>query len=206
LTLILKEELTMTRNTFAYGNFAINEIEYITNAAGTYFWKVENGKKTRISRSEYELAFEAYTNPAEDDLEDLDEEALVREAQKEMAEVSDRQAEEAINKPKTRKPRSRAAKTLVIDGVEIGLTEKHLMLLHAMPKSNFWDNGLDSCPWTFSVVDAVEGEMSAMAAGAVISTLREKGIILVGVGATKKERWIEFTDLGKKVAAELGIN
>lgn len=199
----------MTRNgVFAENpNFIVNEIEYITNAAGTYFWKVENGKKTRIGRSEYELAFEAYTDlAAEDDLEDLDEQELVREAQKELAEASDRQAEEAINKPKARKPRSRAAKTLVIDGVEIGLTEKHLMLLHAMPKSNFWDNGLDSCPWTFSVVDAVEGEMSAMAAGAVISTLREKGIILVGIGATKKERWIEFTDLGKKVAAELGIN
>lgn len=199
----------MTRNDIFAGtpNLIVNGIEYIANAAGTYFWKVENGKKTRISRSEFELAYEAYTDlAAEDDLEELDEQELVREAQKEMAEASDRQAEEAINKPKTRKPRSKAVKTLVIDGVEIGLTEKHLMLLHAMPKSNFWDNGLDSCPWTFSVVDAVEGEMSAMAAGAVISTLREKGIILVGIGATKKERWIEFTDLGKKVAAELGIN
>ena len=189
-------------------NFVINEIEYITNAAGTYFWKVENGKKTRISRSEYELAFEAYINSTEDDLEgleELDEQELVREAQREMAEASDRQAEEAINKPKKTYKRSRAAKTLVIDGVEIGLTEKHLMLLHAMPKSGFWDNGLSSCIWTFALVDAVEGGMSAMAVGAIISTLREKGIILVGIGATKKEKYIELTDFGKKVATELGI-
>lgn len=187
-------------------NFVINGIEYTTNAVGTYFWKIENGKKTRISRSEYELAFEAYTDPIEDAELEFDEQELVREAQREMAEASDRQAEEAMNKPKKTYKRSRAAKTLVIDGVEIGLTEKHLTLLHAMPKSGFWDNGLSSCIWTFALMDAVEGEMSAMAMGAVISTLREKGIILVGIGATKKEKYIEFTDLGKKVAAELGIN
>ena len=187
-------------------NFVINGIEYIANMAGTYFWKVENGKKTRISRSEYELAFEAYTDPIEEELDELDEQELVREAQREMAEASDRQAEEAINKPKKTYKRSRVAKTLVIDGVEIGLTEKHLTILHAMPKSGFWDNGLSSCIWTFALADAVEGEMSAMAVGAIISTLREKGIILVGIGATKKEKYIELTDFGKKVATELGIH
>ena len=188
------------------GNFVINEIEYIANAAGTYFWKVENGKKTRISRSEYELAFEVYINSAEEELDELDEQELVREAQREMAEASDRQAEEAMSSPKKTYKRSRAAKTLIIDGVEIGLTEKHLILLHAMPKSGFWDNGLSSCIWTFALMDAVEGEMSAMAVGAIISTLREKGIILVGIGATKKEKYIELTDFGKRVATELGIH
>ncbi len=196
--------------------FTIDGIGYNTNEKGNYFFKIEDEKTTRIGRAEYEAAFEQYTNETTDDEElEFNEDAAIREVKKEMEEASDHSAEEAVNHPKKKSSRSlrNAAHRVEVDGVEIGLTEKHMMFLTNLPKCRFWDRGLDSGVWVFDVRDtlAIVG-MTGMTTGAMISTLREKGLLRVMLGAmestngrTRNEKYVELTETGKKVAEALGI-
>lgn len=195
--------------------FTINGIGYNTNEKGNRFFKIEDEKTTRIGKAEYEAAFEQYTNDIEDVELEFDEDAAIREAKKEMEEASDHIAEEATNHPKKKSSRSlrKAAYRVAVDGVEIGLTEKHMVFLTGLPKCFCWDHGLDSSVWVFDVRDTLESVgMAGMTVGAMISTLREKGLLYVGVGEVKNtngrarhEKYIELTDTGKKVAEALGI-
>lgn len=197
--------------------FTINGVGYNTNEKGNYFFKIENEKTTRIGKAEYEAAFEEFTGYAADDEElEFDEGAAIREAKKEMEETSDRTAEDAVNRPKKKSSRSlrKAARRVVVDGVEIGLTEKHVTFLTSLPKCFCWDHGLDSSIWIFDVRGtlAMEG-MVGMTVGAMISTLREKGLLRVMLGdevknmngRTRREKYIKLTETGKKVAEALGI-
>lgn len=196
--------------------FTINNIGYNTNEKGNYFFKIEDEKATRIGRAEYEAAFEQYTNETTDDEElEFNEDAAIREAKKEMEEASDHAAEEAVNRPKKKSSRSlrNAAHRVEVDGQEIGLTEKHVMFFTNLPKCFCWDRGLDSSVWVFDVRDtlAMEG-MAGMTVGAMISTLREKGLLRVMLGEvdsmngrTRREKYVELTETGKKVAEALGV-
>ena len=82
-----------------------------------------------------------------------------------------------------------------------------------LPKCYYWDRGLDSSVWTFDVRDTLEMMgMAGMTVGAMISTLREKGLLCVMLGAvesangrTRRGKYIELTETGKKVAEALGI-
>jgi hypothetical protein len=191
--------------------FTINGIGYNTNEKGNRFFKIENDKATRIGRAEYEAAFEQYTNDAADEELEFNEEEAIREAKKEMEEASDHAAEEAVNHPRKKSSRSlrKAARRVMVDGVEIGLTEKHLMFLTNLPKCSYWDDGLDSSVWVFALV---ETGMPPMTVGAMVSTLREKGLLRVAMdevesvnGRTRREKYVELTETGKKVAEALGI-
>lgn len=196
--------------------FTVNGVGYNTNEKGNYFFKIEDEKTIRIGKAEYEAAFEQYTNETADDEElEFDEGAAIREAKKEMEEASDHAAEEAINHPKKKSSRSlrKAAHRVEVDGVEIGLTEKHAIFLENLPKCSYWDRGLNSSVWVFDVRDtlAMVG-MAGMTVGAMISTLREKGLLRVMLGAvestngrTRREKYVELTETGKKVAEALGI-
>ena len=195
--------------------FTVAGIGYNVNKKGNRFFKIEDGKTTRIGRAEYEAAFEQYADAAADDEElEFDEGAAIREAKKEMEEASDRAAEEAVNHPK-RSSRSlrKAARVVVVDGREIGLTEKHVTFIENLPKCYYWDRGLDSSVWVFDVRDTLEVVgMAGMTVGAMVSTLREKGLLCVMLGAvesangrTRREKYIELTETGKKVAEALGI-
>ena len=195
--------------------FTMGGISYNTNEKGNRFFKIENEKATRISFAEYEAAFERYTNDIEDVELEFDEGAAIREAKKEMEEASDHIAEETTNCPKKKSSRSlrKAAHRVVVDGVEIGLTEKHMMFLKNLPKCCYWDRGLDSGIWVFDVRDTLAmAGMAGMTVGAMISTLREKGLLRVTLGEvenmngrTRREKYIELTDTGKKVAEVLGV-
>ena len=196
--------------------FTINGIGYNTNEKGNRFFKIEDGKTTRIGRAEYEAAFEQYTNETTNDEElEFDEDAAIREAKKEMEEASDHAAEEAVNHPKKKSSRSlrKAARRVEVDGVEIGLTEKHMVFLTNLPKCSFWDGGLDSSVWVFDVRDTLAmAGMAGMTVGAMISTLREKGLLRVVLGEmesmngrTRREKYVELTETGKKVVKALGI-
>lgn len=201
--------------------FTIDGVGYNTNEKGNYFYKIENEKAARIGRAEYEAAFEQYTNETTNDEElEFDEDTAIREAKKEMEETSDRVAEEAVNHPKKRSRSLRkAAHRVVVDGQEIGLTEKHMMFLRHLPKCPYWDGGLDSNVWVFDVRDTLaQIGMAGMTVGAMVSTLREKGLLKVdekifvdfGSGSSirgrrRKEKCIELTETGKKVAKALGI-
>lgn len=195
--------------------FTIDGIGYNTNEKGNRFFKIEDEKTTRIGKAEYEAAFEQYTNDIEDAGLEFDEGAAIREAKKEMEETSGRIAEDVINHPKKRSSRSlrKAAHRVTVDGREIGLTEKHVTFLKNLPRCTYWDCGLDSGVWVFDVRDtlAVAG-MAGMAVGAMISTLREKGLLRVMLGEvenmngrTRREKYIELTETGKKVAEALRI-
>ena len=195
--------------------FTVADVGYNTNEKGNRFFRIEDGKTTRIGRAEYEAAFEQYADAAADDEElEFDEGAAIREAKKEMEEASDRAAEEAVNHPK-RSSRSlrKATRVVVVDGREIGLTEKHVTFIENLPKCYYWDRGLDSSVWVFDVRDTLEVVgMAGMTVGAMVSTLREKGLLCVMLGAvesangrTRREKYIELTETGKKVAEALGI-
>lgn len=195
--------------------FAVNGIGYNTNEKGNRFFKIENEKTTRIGKAEYEAVFEQYTNDIEDVELEFNEEEAIREAKKEMEEASDHAAEEAVNHPKKKSSRSlrNAAHRVEVDGVEIGLTEKHVTFLKNLPKCCFWDDGLDSGVWVFDVRDTLaQMGMAGMTVGAMISTLREKGLLRVMLGdvenmngRTRREKYIELTETGKKVAEALGV-
>lgn len=195
--------------------FTIDNIGYNTNEKGNRFFKIEDEKATRIGKAEYEAAFEQYTNEITDDEElEFDEDAAIREAKKEMEEASDHAAEEAVNHPKkSSRSLRKAAHRVEVDGVEIGLTEKHMMFLTNLPKCSFWDDGLDSSVWVFDVRDTLESVgMAGMTVGAMISTLREKGLLRVMLGEvgstngrTRREKYVELTETGKKVAEALGV-
>ena len=196
--------------------FVIDDIGYNTNEKGNRFFKIEDEKVTRIGKAEYEAAFEEFTGYAADDEElEFDEDAAIREAKKEMEEASDRIAEDAVNHPKKKSSRSlrKAAHRVMVDGREIGLTEKHMTFLKNLPRCTYWDRGLDSGVWVFDVRDTlVMTGMAGMTVGAMISTLREKGLLRVMLGEvenmngrTRHEKYIELTETGKKVAEALGI-
>lgn len=93
--------------------------------------------------------------------------------------------------------------------VEITLTEKQIDFFNHMQDTCFWEQGLDSIPWIDVLCDEIGGqfENKPMTVGAMISTLREKDLLTVGVERVngRKAKFFELTDLGKKVAAELGL-
>lgn len=188
--------------------FTINGVGYNTNEKGNRFFKIEDEKTTRIGRAEYEAAFEQYTNEDIEDAElEFDEDAAIREL---AGRVSDRVAEEAVNHPKkSSRSLRKAAYRVTVDGQEIGLTEKHVTFLESLPKCSYWDHGLDSSVWVFALTDT---GMAPMTVGAMVSTLREKGLLRVMLGEvenmngrTRHEKYIELTETGKKVAEALGV-
>lgn len=93
--------------------------------------------------------------------------------------------------------------------VEITLTEKQIDFFHHIQDTCFWENGLDSTLWIDVLCDEIGGqfENKPMTIGAMVSTLREKDLLIVGVQRVngRKAKFFELTDLGKKVAAELGL-
>ena len=145
---------------------------------------------------------------------EFDEGAAICEAKKEMEEASDRAAEETTDRPKkSSRSLRKAAHRVEVDGVKIGLTEKHMVFLKNLPKCSFWDHGLDSSVWVFDVRDTLAmAGMVGMTVGAMISTLCEKGLLRVMLGEVenmngraRREKYVELTETGKKVAEVLGV-
>jgi len=118
--------------------------------------------------------------------------------------------------PKKEKKAKKAAKknayhtSTVAPGVT--LTEKQVDFILHLSDSNFWENGLDSMLWVDVLCDEIRGQFEGkpMTVGAMISTLCEKGL---GSRATErrgahggKVTSFALTEMGKQVAAELGLN
>lgn len=93
--------------------------------------------------------------------------------------------------------------------VEITLTEKQVDFFHHMQDTCFWEQGLDSTPWIDVLCDEIGGQFAnkPMTVGAMVSTLREKDLLIVGVQRVngRKAKFFELTDLGKEVATDLGL-
>ena len=207
--------------------FEVNGSIYESNETGNYFYKStglndKNGNPImkRVSRAVYKQAFDEYAQNAKDEAERAEAEA-------------DRQTEENFNKkhggveiPKSaldankryiEKQAKKAAKikkaayVLEQNGeVTVTLTDKQVDFMHEMTKSNFWEEGLESSLWCDVLVEEIGGQFanSPFVVGAMISTLREKSLITVGVQKTngRKCKFFELTELGKQVAQELGLH
>lgn len=145
------------------------------------------------------------------------------EAQKDLEELL---AEEAANKPipekgkkaiggKTMKKsrKKNFALTIEFDGKEYGITEKQVDFMSHLKDTNFWEHGLDSTVWIPMLCDEIGGQFEGkpLSVGAMVSTLREKGLIVVGVDTVtgfgerpRKMKYLSLTDAGKAMTKAVG--
>lgn len=182
--------------------FELNGIKYSESNGRCY--KTEDGKKTRIGKTAYEEAAaewtEMVTTKAEQDAEQ-DEIDII------TTEMTDKPTE-PIKVKKPSKPRK--SKDIEYEGHGVTLTEKQADFLWHLSDSDFWENGLDSEIWIDCLCDTIGGQFAnkPMTVGAMISTICEKKL---GVRCRQKVNGrmatsFKLTDLGKKIAWEMGIN
>lgn len=178
-------------------NFNINGKTYTEkvseNGRSTYwvtYEQSEKGKVYRVTKDEFEKAFEDYRTHLADD-------AAVEEKTREMEKET----------TKTNKPRK--SKDVAHEAEGVTLTAKQVDFIKHLPDTYFWENGLDSCIWVDCLCDDIGGQFKGkpMTVGAMISTLCEKGL---GSRGSEKRNGrkctsFELTELGKKVAAGLGL-
>lgn len=209
--------------------FKINDTQYTTNEAGTYFYKTgTNGKKWRIAKCEYEQAFEEYVNQKADEADVAEWENEMEEAKQEARkeqEKSDKAAEDALNIPKSalkaneryiektkgekKVSKPRRSKDVALESNGVTLTAKQVDFLKEMTKTSFYEAGIDSVLWCDVLTEEIGGQFGGkpMTVGAMISTLREKGIVSVGRDRVngRMAKCMGFTDLGKEIAKDLGL-
>lgn len=189
-------------------NFAIGATKYNRTVNGYLYKRSENDEKwTRIGKAEWEQAFDEYVQTSAD-VASVDEwgneEAEAKKARDEKAEKSDKQAEDKMNGKKAKK--TRKSKDIAFESNGTTLTAKQVDFLKSLQGISFWDNGVDSALWCDCI--AMDINWNPMSVGAMISTLREKNLVVVSRDETRqgKPKYITFTDLGKKVATALGLN
>ena len=190
-----KEETNMKRAQGAVEvvDFELDGVRY-TNTRPNYFYKKENGKQVRIGKAEWDAAWEASGEA----------EKAAREAE---AAKNDKEAEKKMNKG-AKKPRR--SKDIAWERCGVTLTAKQVDFIKRVPDTCFYENGLESTMWVDVLADEIGGQFAGkpMTVGAMISTLREKSVIYVAVDKVngKKAKFFGFTELGQKIAAELGLN
>lgn len=176
-----------------------------------YNSEARNGK--RISTNEYETKRnEAVVRNAElvammesDQFADLEEAVEKTEESNTTEEIKQIAKEFAPKKKSTRK-----SKDIAYDGNGITLTAKQVDFIRHLPDTCFWEHGLDSALWTDVLADEIGGQFAGkpMTTGAMISTICEKGLANRTADRFngRKSTFMVLTELGKKVAAELGLN
>ena len=211
--------------------FEINGATYTRKANGYCYVSYEyseRGKIHRIGKTEFEAKYAQFQT--EKDMEEAVEVEITelepREGEKvyhdEPIEQTDIEAavektEESqtteeikqIAKEFAPKKRTRKSKDIAYDGNGITLTSKQVDFIRHLPDTYFWENGLDSALWTDVLADEIGGQFAGkpMTTGAMISTICEKGLAIRATDRIngRKATFMELTELGKKVAAELGL-
>lgn len=173
--------------------FTFNNITYRHNETSDRYSKTEDGKTRRIGKAEYEQAHDAWV------------EASLAEAEES---VETEEVEKAARKAKkTRKSRRQVAREFEVNGQNVTLTEKQIDFIQHLPDTHFWKKGLDSTLWVEVLCDDIGGQFAGkpMTVGAMISTLREKGLIYASVDKLdgKKAKYVALTEVGKIVAGEI---
>lgn len=115
-------------------------------------------------------------------------------------------APEAAKRPRKRRPRDVAFEH---EGTGVTLTARQCEFLRAASACPCWAEG-DGTLWTDVLLD--ELGMEGMSFGAMVSTLREKGLIRVwaearedgATGRSRKVKALELTDLGAEVLGAAG--
>ena len=100
-----------------------------------------------------------------------------------------------------RKPRARKS--------PLDLTEKQIFFLDNMRKDEFYECGLDSVLWIDILTDTLSSlGMNPMTTGAMVTTLREKGLINVGKSQRERKHFKAFnlTELGKEAMVKYGLD
>lgn len=172
-------------------DFEFNGVRY-TNTRPNYYYKKVDGKQVRIPKAEYDEAWNA-SGEAE------------KRAREEKQVEADKQAEKTFKKAS--KPRR--SKDIAFEQVGMPtLTAKQVKFIKRMPEDDFYEHGLDSALWIDVYCDTIADEFNPMSVGAMVSTLREKGLVNVGSDRVngKRCKFMVFTDLGKQIAKELGLN
>lgn len=179
--------------------FTVNDIEYeVAEKNGkrtNYCYKTENGKKTRISRSVFDEAEVEY---------------IEQSSTKVNEEETTNAITETVNNLKpAKKSKKRKSKDIAHEFEGVTLTAKQVDFIKHLQDTCFWENGLGSCIWVDCLCDEIGGQFKdkPMTVGAMISTLCEKGL---GVRCRQKVNGrtatsFELTELGQKIAAELGV-
>ena len=197
--------------------FTLNGVLYKTNDKGNYFYKStgnvdKNGYPLmmRIGKHVWEQAFDEYVNTAHmDEGWDIEDEIEDRK-QKEIEDA--KETEDNFNKKGTDSPKKekkaskpRRSKNIAFEGHGITLTAKQVDFIKLLPTTNFWENGLDSALWCDCIADDIG--WNPMSVGAMISTLREKKLVVVMPQKVngKKCKSMELTELGRQVAINLGL-
>lgn len=206
---IVKEDKDMTDSKAL--TFELNGTTYNSNEKGNRFYKTIGTQKVRISEVEWLSALDRLA-----DLEWEQEADAEKQAREDKVAADAKQAEEAVAK----KTKKKSKKNVAFEGVfetgegetfkvnHVTLTEKQVKFIRLLPRDDFYEQGLDSALWIDVLCDTLADEFNPMALGAMVSTLREKHLISVGVQKVngKKCKFFGFTELGKKVARELGLN
>lgn len=202
-----------TEGTFEW--FKSNEDAYIyvmnteNKRCTRYNAEAQNGK--RISANEYETKRnEAMARRDEENGDDLTEE-MIENALREVEKSQTTEETQQIAKEfAPKKKRIRKSKDIAYDGNGVTLTAKQVDFIRHLPDTNFWERGLDSALWTDVLADEIGGQFAGkpMTTGAMISTICEKGLANRAVDRIngRKSTFMVLTELGKKVAAELGLN
>ena len=213
--------------------FTLNGTTFESNEKGNYFYK-STGKMDkkgnlvmmRIPRHVFEQAFDQYVKEAADVAEAQEPMDWEREADAEYEErlqkqaESDRAAEEAINKKASRKDlhkaiskemkKTRRSKDVAfeMDTIEgrITLTAMQVQFLKLLPKTCFWEEGVESTLWCDCIAEDIG--WNPMSVGAMISTLREKKLMMVAKDTSRKgnPKCMTFTAVGRVIAEKLGLH
>lgn len=206
-----------------------------TNETGThcYMWpEGRKGERVRIKKAEYEQIIRedklerelASESPVEIEITELEpregekvyhdepieqtdiEAAVEATEESEITEEIKQIAKEFAPKKKS----TRKSKDIAYDGNGITLTAKQVDFIRHLPDTCFWERGLDSALWTDVLADEIGGQFAGkpMTTGAMISTICEKGLANRAADRVngRKATFMVLTEMGKKVAAELGLN
>ena len=127
-----------------------------------------------------------------------------------MATESTEETKQIAKEFAPKKKRTRKSKDIAYEGHEVTLTAKQVDFIRHLPDTCFWERGLDSALWTDVLADEIGGQFAGkpMTTGAMISTICEKGLANRANDRVngRKSTFMVLTELGKKVAAELGLN
>lgn len=185
----------------------------------------------RISQAVYEQAFDQYVKEAADVAEAQEPMDWEREADAEYEErlqkqaESDKAAEEAVNKKTSRKDLHKAIDKVVSKEMKktrrskdvafeycpngtdtITLTTRQVQFLKLLPKTSFWEEGVESTLWCDCIAEDID--WNPMSVGAMISTLREKKLMTVAKDTSRKgnPKCMTFTAVGRVIAEKLGLH
>lgn len=200
--------------------FTLNGTTFESNEKGNYFYKSTgkmdkkgNPVMMRIPRHVFEQAFEEMiTESADQAKADAEyEERLQKQAE------SDKAAEEAVNKKTSRKAidkemkKTRRSKDVAFEycpnGTDtITLTTRQVQFLKLLPKTCFWEEGVESTLWCDCIAEDIG--WNPMSVGAMISTLREKKLMTVAKDTSRKgnPKCMTFTAVGRVIAEKLGLH